>query len=36
MGYQFQFNVIWQNWQLFLQGMLLTIQITAVATCWDC
>ncbi len=32
MDYQFQWNVIWQNWELFLQGMLLTIQITAVAT----
>lgn len=32
MGYQFQWNVIWQNWQLLVQGMILTIQITAVAT----
>ena len=32
MGYQFQWNVIWQNWDLWVQGILLTIQITAVAT----
>lgn len=32
MGYQFQFNVIWQHWPLFLEGVLLTIQITAIAT----
>jgi polar amino acid transport system permease protein len=32
MGYQFQFNVIWQNLPLFLEGIKLTIQITAVAT----
>lgn len=32
MGYQFQWNVIWQNWQLFVEGMILTVQITAVAT----
>jgi len=32
MDYQFQWNVIWQNWRLFLEGMWLTIQITAVAT----
>lgn len=32
MDYQFQWNVIWQNWDLFLEGILLTIQITAVAT----
>ncbi len=32
MGYQFQWNVIWQNWQLLVQGIILTIQITAVAT----
>ena len=32
MGYQFQFNVIWQNWDLFLKGIWLTIQITSIAT----
>ncbi len=32
MDYIFQFNVIWQNWELFLQGVWLTIQITSVAT----
>ncbi|HEX9030059.1 MAG TPA: amino acid ABC transporter permease [Anaerolineales bacterium] len=32
MGYQFQFNVLWQNWPLFLEGIKLTIEITALAT----
>jgi polar amino acid transport system permease protein len=32
MDYQFQFNVIWQNWHLFLEGIKLTIQITSIAT----
>jgi polar amino acid transport system permease protein len=32
MDYEFQFNVIWQNWRLFLLGVWLTIQITSVAT----
>jgi polar amino acid transport system permease protein len=32
MDYQFQFNVIWQNWDLFLKGVWLTIRITSVAT----
>jgi polar amino acid transport system permease protein len=32
MDYQFQFNVIWQNWGVFLEGVWLTIQITSVAT----
>jgi len=32
MGYQFQWNVIWQYWHLFLKGMVLTIQITSIAT----
>ncbi|HSQ26012.1 MAG TPA: amino acid ABC transporter permease [Anaerolineales bacterium] len=32
MDYIFQFNVIWQNWRLFLEGVLLTIQITSIAT----
>lgn len=32
MGYQFQFNVIWQNWRVFLEGAWLTIQISLVAT----
>ncbi len=32
MGYHFQWSVIWQNWDLFLEGVILTIEITAVAT----
>lgn len=32
MGYDFDFSVIWQNWDLFLQGALMTIRITAIAT----
>lgn len=32
MGYQFQFNVIWQNLPLFLEGIKLTLQITAIST----
>ena len=32
MDYIFQFNVIWQNWLLFLKGALLTIQIASIAT----
>ena len=32
MGYQFQFNVIWQNRRVFLEGAWLTIQISLVAT----
>ncbi|MFN8598333.1 MAG: amino acid ABC transporter permease [Anaerolineae bacterium] len=32
MGYQFQFNVIWQNWRVFLEGAWLTIVIASVAT----
>jgi polar amino acid transport system permease protein len=32
MGYQFQFNVIWRNWDLFLNGMWLTIQIAGLST----
>ncbi len=32
MGYDFQFNVIWQNWDLFLWGAWLTIQIAMSAT----
>ncbi len=32
MGYQFQWNVIWQYWYLFLEGIFLTIQISSVAT----
>ena len=32
MDYNFQFNVIWQNWRLFLMGIWLTIQITSIAT----
>jgi polar amino acid transport system permease protein len=31
MDYIFQFNVIWQNWRLFAQGVWLTIQITSIA-----
>ena len=32
MGYEFQFNVIWQNWDLFLFGAWLTVQIASVST----
>jgi polar amino acid transport system permease protein len=32
MDYEFQFNVIWQNWRLFVLGAWLTIQITSLAT----
>jgi polar amino acid transport system permease protein len=32
MDYQFQFNVIWQNWDLLLKGVWLTIRITSIAT----
>lgn len=32
MDYQFQWNVIWQNWRLFAEGIWLTIQISAIAT----
>jgi ABC-type amino acid transport system permease subunit len=32
MGYDFDFSVIWQYRSLFLQGALMTIRITGVAT----
>ncbi len=32
MGYDFDFRVIGQNWPLFLQGALMTIRITGIAT----
>jgi polar amino acid transport system permease protein len=32
MDYQFQFNVIWQNWNQFLLGAWMTIQISFIAT----
>lgn len=32
MGYDFDFSVIFQYWDLFLQGALMTIRITALAT----
>ncbi|PIE81828.1 MAG: ABC transporter permease [Chloroflexi bacterium] len=32
MGYDFDFRVIFQYWDLFLQGTLMTIRITALAT----
>ena len=32
MGYDFDFNVIWQYRYLFLQGALMTIRITGIAT----
>lgn len=32
MGYDFDFRVIWQYWSFFLQGALMTIRITAIAT----
>ena len=31
MAYRFQFQVIWDNWGLFLQGLLNTIQFSALA-----
>lgn len=32
MDYNFQFNVIWRNWDLFLNGMWLTIKIAGIST----
>ncbi len=32
MDYDFEFRVIWQNWDLFLEGALMTIRITGIAT----
>lgn len=32
MDYNFQFNVIWRNWDLFLTGIWLTIRICLVST----
>jgi polar amino acid transport system permease protein len=32
MGYDFDFSVVFQYWDLFLQGALMTIRITALAT----
>ncbi|KAA3664099.1 MAG: amino acid ABC transporter permease [Chloroflexi bacterium] len=32
MGYDFDFSVIFQYWDLFLKGALMTIRITAIAT----
>jgi len=32
MGYDFDFSVIWKYWPLFLQGALMTIRITGIAT----
>jgi polar amino acid transport system permease protein len=32
MGYDFDFSVVFQYWELFLQGALMTIRITALAT----
>jgi len=31
MAYQFQFQVIWQNWELLLEGMGLTLQLSTLA-----
>ena len=32
MDYRFQFQVIWDNWELLLQGVWLTLQLSAAAT----
>jgi len=32
MDYQFQFSVVWRNWDMFLNGMWLTIKICLIAT----
>jgi polar amino acid transport system permease protein len=32
MDYRFQFQVIWQNWDLLLEGIWLTLQLSVVAT----
>jgi polar amino acid transport system permease protein len=32
MDYQFQFNVIWQNWDLLMYGVWLTIRISFIST----
>lgn len=32
MAYDFDFSVIWRNWPLFMQGALMTIRITGIAT----
>ncbi len=32
MGYSFQFNVIWRNWDLFAEGIWLTIRMCLVST----
>ncbi|MEM9005279.1 MAG: amino acid ABC transporter permease [Cyanobacteria bacterium P01_F01_bin.86] len=31
MNYRFQFQVIWDNWELLLQGVWLTLQLSALA-----
>ncbi|MEM7793061.1 MAG: amino acid ABC transporter permease [Cyanobacteria bacterium P01_C01_bin.118] len=31
MGYRFQFQVIWDNWDLLLEGVFLTLQLSAAA-----
>ena len=32
MSYSFQFNVIWRNWELFMNGVWLTIRICLITT----
>lgn len=32
MDYDFEFRVIWEHWDLFLEGALMTIRITGIAT----
>jgi len=32
MDYKFQFNVIWQNWDLLMYGMWLTVRISFIST----
>ncbi|MEB3230961.1 MAG: hypothetical protein VKJ64_08130 [Leptolyngbyaceae bacterium] len=31
-NYRFQFQVIWENWQLLLEGVWLTAQLSITAT----
>ena len=32
MNYRFQFQVLWNNWEVLLQGVWLTLQLSAAAT----
>jgi polar amino acid transport system permease protein len=31
MTYRFQFQVVWENWDLLLDGVLLTLQLSGLA-----